>query len=636
MKNKFLLILSLFIFVNNYYIVAQYNVYSKSIEISSVLFEYKSNTLNPAEGYNFISNFFDSSAHFGTDIFNLNKDYTNKKIKNIYIYKGNFGKTIKIQKDSTFLYFNFYSNNVAELIFRFHSIADNNWYQKNISIQRDGYVVPLCYTLSNIEAGKKYRFSPDTTEKIQLIDSIRLEFIPLTNTIPSTLIFSCIKIFNLSEKRININYPFFRKMQKNYKTNSFQNSLIESENLPFIISGPEIYGTLGQSNGIIYIEPYDSIDTKKIIIDIFDEIFAHYPFYKEKSIDKADIQIRYKKIKILNSNLFFDSLKYLVRSFDDPHFFIPDQEISDNKTMEPVKIYQLNDQYVVAAIFDTLLNHNLSLGDTVLKIDSSPIQRILDSISVNYKGKNKIEKSLSKILKRDRNSFADLSYVHNGETKNIRLVYNKKLIIPENFVPKHCGYKKEDGNLYIKLNTFDEEAFYAIYSLRPLIEKANGLIIDLRNNPGGDGSIACKILAMFIKSPAIAFNTIIPNSNIKESTVIKPMYSIRKKLNIVVLGNNLTTCAAEMFIILMRKYCNAIFIGDSETAGALASRFSLLLPGKIIINTNALYRNTYPGIECIEGKGIEPDIYVYKSDIKDLYPYNDKVLQTAKRYLICQ
>jgi C-terminal processing protease CtpA/Prc len=35
--------------------------------------------------------------------------------------------------------------------------------------------------------------------------------------------------------------------------------------------------------------------------------------------------------------------------------------------------------------------------------------------------------------------------------------------------------------------------------------------------------------------------------------------------------------------------------------------------------------------ESFEGRGINPDIWVWRNEVMDLYPYNDKVLRVALR-----
>jgi C-terminal processing protease CtpA/Prc len=101
---------------------------------------------------------------------------------------------------------------------------------------------------------------------------------------------------------------------------------------------------------------------------------------------------------------------------------------------------------------------------------------------------------------------------------------------------------------------------------------------------------------------------------------------------ICILVNANTVCAAGMFSHLMRSLVGAVLIGNSKTQGTYATTHDLIIGGcKVRMNSIVTF-TPYPETD-INSNGVYPDIYVTLSKVEDLYPYDDKILQTALKYL---
>lgn len=75
-------------------------------------------------------------------------------------------------------------------------------------------------------------------------------------------------------------------------------------------------------------------------------------------------------------------------------------------------------------------------------------------------------------------------------------------------------------------------------------------------------------------------------------------------------------------------------IGTDNTSGTLANAFYIKLPTNnfgITVNSPQVYK--YTSEQILEDVGIAPDIKVNLDTIYDLKPYNDKVMQTAIKFL---
>jgi C-terminal processing protease CtpA/Prc len=100
-------------------------------------------------------------------------------------------------------------------------------------------------------------------------------------------------------------------------------------------------------------------------------------------------------------------------------------------------------------------------------------------------------------------------------------------------------------------------------------------------------------------------------------------------LKVIILGNERTACACEMFINFMQTNHNALLVSNNQTGGSYASIFEISFPSGFSCKINGLAKLFTPENKVIETKGIQPDIYVQLNKVHDLAPYNDKILQTA-------
>ncbi|HCR75651.1 MAG TPA: hypothetical protein DIW37_04455 [Chryseobacterium sp.] len=162
------------------------------------------------------------------------------------------------------------------------------------------------------------------------------------------------------------------------------------------------------------------------------------------------------------------------------------------------------------------------------------------------------------------------------------------------------------------------------------------LVIDLRNNGGGDFLIGAQILSLFIPDEFKYYQLRDKFSGKNEDVIVNKNLSdniISNKLELRVLVNKNTSCVSELLVYNLKKYFkNTKVIGIEHTAGALATLYEVLLENNnnVKFRTNAFARSIIMlDGKSIEGKGISPDIHVNIRKIEDLQPYNDKVLITA-------
>src|SRR5579885_1420145 len=95
-------------------------------------------------------------------------------------------------------------------------------------------------------------------------------------------------------------------------------------------------------------------------------------------------------------------------------------------------------------------------------------------------------------------------------------------------------------------------------------EKVDGLILDLRNNPGGSLEEAIRFTGLFLKDgPVVVVKSSDGNIDVKQTATSTPLYSGP----LVVLVNRFSASAAEIVAAALQDYGRAVIVGDKSTHG---------------------------------------------------------------------
>ena len=172
---------------------------------------------------------------------------------------------------------------------------------------------------------------------------------------------------------------------------------------------------------------------------------------------------------------------------------------------------------------------------------------------------------------------------------------------------------------YIKMTSFDEvsyDEFKTKYEELINKKKVKGLIIDLRNNPGGILDICTKITDLIVPEGKIVY-TLDKNNN------EEAIYSDKKQIEIplIVLVNEGSASASEVFTGAVKDYEVGKVIGTKTYGKGVVQTLKALGDGTYIKLTTSEYFS--PKGNKINGVGIEPDIVVeMPEDISN--PYSPK------------
>lgn len=173
----------------------------------------------------------------------------------------------------------------------------------------------------------------------------------------------------------------------------------------------------------------------------------------------------------------------------------------------------------------------------------------------------------------------------------------------------------EDGIGYIRISQFQEQTgtdlAEALKGLEK--EKANSLILDLRNNPGGLLSVAVDVTGEFIPPGKMVVS--IKGRNGEKGEYVtdakRPYYS----LPMVVLVNEGSASASEIVAGAMQDWGRAIILGTQTFGKGSVQTVIPLSDGSGLRLTTAKYFT--PKGKSIQNTGITPDIIVKIKEPKD-------------------
>jgi carboxyl-terminal processing protease len=171
-----------------------------------------------------------------------------------------------------------------------------------------------------------------------------------------------------------------------------------------------------------------------------------------------------------------------------------------------------------------------------------------------------------------------------------------------------------------------------VRSLRDKMKGARGIILDLRNNGGGDAAAMSDIAATFL-GVGVDLGEFTDRAGTRFSifTQVTSLLTINRlqqtKLPLIVLTSQRTASAAEIFVEALRASRRATIIGAPTCGCVLAIRNQHALPDGGVLDVSELDYQTADG-HRLEGHGLEPDEIVVV-DQSDLYAGRDLALDAA-------
>ncbi|MFW5888541.1 MAG: S41 family peptidase, partial [Patescibacteria group bacterium] len=346
----------------------------------------------------------------------------------------------------------------------------------------------------------------------------------------------------------------------------------------------------------------------------FDLYWEVWDALHEKYVDKD---------KINDKELFYGSIEGMVRAMNDPYsVFMDPREAEDfQKSLNETSFEGIGAEIsirdnvltVVSPLEGTPADKaGLRPGDKILSIDGTSTANMnLDEAVQKIRGEKETEVVLT-ILRESFQEPQDISIVR-GE-----------------IVVKSVRTKMEDDIFIIEITNFKNDTFDLFnQAVKEAEEKdPKGIVLDLRNNPGGYLQGAVEIASEWVEDGNIVIEEFAGGK--KEEYEAKGLARL-KDFNSVVLINNGSASASEIVAGALQDHKEAIILGEKSFGkGSVQSLEDFENKSSIKIT---VAKWLTPSGDTIEEKGIEPDIKVEMSQkdydqVKD--PQLDKALELLR------
>ena len=266
---------------------------------------------------------------------------------------------------------------------------------------------------------------------------------------------------------------------------------------------------------------------------------------------------------------------------------------------------------VVSPIEDTpAYKAGLKSGDLIMKLDSTAVKGLSLTEAVKLMRGKPGSSIVLKVLRKGLDSPFDIKVTRAQiKTKSVKA----KLVEPNYAYIRLTQFQERTGeDLAIALKKLRTENKFAF----------NGIILDMRNNPGGLLNVSVAVSAAFLKegdlvvytegrAPDSKMNlTTSPENFIrsKEDNFLKDLPADIKDTPMVVLINNGSASASEIVAGALQDHKRALIVGTRSFGKGSVQSILPMANGTAIKLTTARYFT--PNGRSIQGKGIEPDVIV--------------------------
>lgn len=527
-----------------------------------------------------------------------------------------------------------YTRNVKKLLL-VATENDNSWHFKEITIDQDGFQLPLSSFISTWEHSTGQEYNQDNITFTSLI----ILYQPAVPTQRSDLIISDLaigEINNIPTRNVfawidsltgNPQETYTRMFDDYSRFVHAQPETSDKEHLK-----PTTFEDFGRENGYLsgyvnFIPTHKNADERKLLAHLMKRFAELYPFYQQRGISKKEAIASFDKI-FANTNrpyasILTDLQADFKRLYPDPHLgiILPPTPASDAPVARPkngpLRLKTISEEVVVAAILNDQYRDSIPLGAKVVAIDGKPIPTTGDP---------------NQLLFRKETASLNISILadSNQTKRTFNIPYTTPVRMTKNFLPAPEVRILPDDILVFRLPSWKGETYYKLLNIFFAQRNIKGVIIDLRGNGGGYSADVLKTLSLFTNQEYSLGRRHYPW--FEESILITPA---RKEFScpankVIILTDKNTACASEIFILGMKKRQGSFILGDTPTMGAVASATIFRLPSGVTLQLHTSFRQfMFDPALYTEGKGIEPDIWVSKTHARDLAPYEDKLLKHA-------
>jgi len=289
------------------------------------------------------------------------------------------------------------------------------------------------------------------------------------------------------------------------------------------------------------------------------------------------------------AELMQKSVKHMLKELDPYTTYMNEQDVEKARIYHSgayvgigASINSQKNKLIIVEVYKNLAADKAGLksGDEIIKIEGLDVSAL--------------EESATQFLNGKKNTTVTLTYRRNGEDKEI-------VVTRGDITPKAVPVSKllENGVGYIALDRFSKTASSEVESALKLmlIDEAKGIILDLRNNPGGLLQEAVKIVNLFVPKGQLVVST---KSNIEtyNQTFVTKAQPLSLDVPLVILINQKSASASEIVAGALQDLDRAVIVGKRSFGKGLVQKPTKLPYGSQLKVTISRYYT--PSGRCIQ------------------------------------
>lgn len=318
-----------------------------------------------------------------------------------------------------------------------------------------------------------------------------------------------------------------------------------------------------------------------------------------------------------------DAIRGALRSLDDPATILVEPEAAEDQMIELQGAYQgigvvvtvdKEERIVVISPFDgsPAMQAGIMAGDVILEVDDTMVSGMpLEDVV--------------RLIRGPRGTKVRLTILREGEPETLAFEVTR-----DSVELMTVASRVEDGIGYVRIALFSErtgeELEKALLELRE--EKIEGLILDLRNNPGGVfPSAAIEVASQFLEGGIIVYER---DKDGQEKPYSVQGGGLATDIPLVVLVNKGSASTSEVVAGAIQDHERGVLIGEKSFGKGSAQTVNRLSDGSGLYVTTAILLT--PNRHAFHEEGLTPDIEVPLTT-EDLEAGRDPQYKRAVEYL---
>jgi carboxyl-terminal processing protease len=378
--------------------------------------------------------------------------------------------------------------------------------------------------------------------------------------------------------------------------------------------------------------------------DVWETIQDRYYDPKFRGIDWQAKRTTFRPVaaRAGNTQEFYDVLRQMIASLRDAHtrVYSPDEKFdwwTPRFVTVGLTIREVERAPTVMQIEagSPASKTDIQQGDVIVSVDDVPVAQFVAQ-RMRYYGLVDEGNFRHRVIANLFDGSAGTNVKIGWITRNGK---QKSTVLQRYWSQRNLGFNNQrKGNIAIlRLDAFTQSvAIEFAKNLPGVLEGAEGIVLDLRGNGGGDAEAMADVASLFLDEgtnlgrfadrSGAAFELQTFPKRLWRSSAVSPT-----KLPLVVLTSENTSSAAEILAATLQAKGRAQVLGSGTCGCVLAIRNRHALPDGGVLDVSEFDYKTAGGVR-LEGAGIKPDKVIVPTR-SDVYSHHDRALERAIKLL---